>query len=102
MSPNNADEVISKVDSIIRVLSKSTPHGSFLDEDEIRGLNGIEDEDKPKLAERMEDMIVLLKDEPDNKRKIRELHDTTMNEFGHIMPVSDVLNSVKRFFLDNE
>ncbi len=103
MSPKNADETISKIDSIIRILSKSTPRGGFLDQDDIKGLNGIEEEeDKPKLAERLEDMIVLLKDEPDNKRKIREVHDATMNEFGHVAPVSDALNSVKGFFLGNK
>jgi hypothetical protein len=102
MTPTNADETISKIDSIIRVLSKSTPRGNLLDQNDINGLNGIENEDKSKLADRLETMIMFLKDEPDNKRKILETHDTTMDEFGHITPVSDVLNSVKGFFLDKK
>ena len=100
MNPKNMEETISKIDSIIRVLSKSKPHGDLLDQNDINGLTGIEEEDKPKLADRLEEMIMLLKDEPDNKRKIREIRDLTMDEFGHIMPVSDVLNSVKGFLLD--
>jgi t-SNARE complex subunit (syntaxin) len=99
MSPKNADDTISKIDSIIRVLSKSTPHGNLIDQNDIDALNEIEEEDKPKLADRLEDLIVLLKEEPDNKRKILELHDTTNDEFGHVPPVFDVLNSVKGFFL---
>jgi len=102
MTPENVDETISKIDSIIRVLSKSTPHGNLLDQNDINGLIGIEQEDKSKLADRLETMIMLLKDEPDNKRKILESHDVTMDEFGHITPVSDVLNSVKGFFLDKK
>jgi hypothetical protein len=102
MNSKNAEETISKIDSMIRVLSKSMPRGSLLDQDDINGLNGIEEEDKPKLADRLEGMIMLLKDEPDNTRKIRETHDVTMDEFGHITPVSDVLNSVKGFFLDKK
>ena len=100
MTPKDLDETISKIDSIIRVLSKSAPRGNLLDQNDINGINGIEEEDKSKLADRLEEMIMLLKDEPDNKRKIREAHDVTMDEFGHITPVSDVLNSVKGFILD--
>lgn len=100
MSPKNADETISKIDSVIRVLSKSTPHNNLIDQNDITALNEIEEEDKPKLADRLEEMIVLLKEEPDNKRKILELHDTTKDEFGHVQPVFDVLDSIKGFFLD--
>ena len=100
MSPKNADETISKIDSIIRVLSKSTPHSGLIDENDIKTINKIEEDDKPRLEGRLEDLIVLLKEEPDNKRKILELHDTTDDEFGHLPPVFDVLDSVKKFFLN--
>lgn len=99
MSPKNSDETISKVESMIRVLSKAAPRGNILDQNDIQALNQVELEDQPKLADRLEDMIVLLKDEPDNKRKILEIHDTTMDEFGHVEPVRDTLESVKTYFL---
>lgn len=102
LSPKNVNETISKIDSIIRVLSKSKPHGDLLDQNEINRLNKVEEDDKPKLADRLEELIMLLKDEPDNTNKIREIHGTTMDEFGHIMPVSDVLNAVKEFILNTK
>ncbi|MDE1866227.1 MAG: hypothetical protein KGI08_00750 [Thaumarchaeota archaeon] len=99
MSPKNSDETISKVESMIRVLSKAVPHGDVLDQDDIKALNQVDKEDQPKLADRLEDMIMFLKDEPDNKRKILEIHDTAMDEFGHVKPVRDILESVKTYFL---
>ena len=95
MSPKNADETISKIDSMIRVLSKASPHGSILDQGDVEALNGVESEDQLKLAARLEDMIVFLKDEPDNKRKILESHDAIMDGFGHINPIRDSLEAVK-------
>jgi hypothetical protein len=74
----------------------------LLDQNDIKEINGIEEDDKPRLADRLEDLIVLLKGEPDNRRKIGEVCDITMNEFGHITPVSDVLNSVKTFFFNKK
>lgn len=99
MSPKNADETISKIDSMIRVLSKASPHGNILEEGDIKALNQVFPEDQLKLADRLEDLIVFLKDEPDNKRKILEAHDLAMDEFGHVKPVHDVLDSVKTYFL---
>lgn len=99
MNPKNSDETISKVESLIRVLSKAAPRGDILNQDEINALHQVEPEDQPKLADRLEDMIVLLKDEPDNRRKILEIHDTVMDEFGHVRPVHDTLDSVKAYFL---
>jgi hypothetical protein len=100
MNPANTDETISKVESMIRVLSKAVPRGNTLEQDEIKALNEIESEDQPKLADKLEDMIVLLKDEPDNKRKILEIHDTVMDEFGHVRPVHDTLDAIKTYFLN--
>ncbi len=102
MTPTNSDETISKVESMIRVLSKAAPRGNILDQDDIQALNQVEAEDQPKLADRLEDMIVLLKDEPDNKRKILEIHDTTNDEFGHVRPVHDTLDSIKTYFLNKK
>ncbi len=99
MSPKNADETITKIDSMIRVLSKATPHGNILDQDDIKSLNSVDSEDQLKLADRLEDMIVFLKDEPDNKRKILESHDLIMDEFGHVNPIRDSMDAVKSYFL---
>lgn len=99
MSTKDVDKTISKIDSIIRVLSNSKPHGDLLDQNEIKRLNAVEEEDKPKLADRLEQMIMLLKDEPDNKRKIQDIHSTIMNEFGHIAPILSVLDSVKELLM---
>lgn len=98
MTLKDADETISKTDSIIRILSKSTPHGNLLDQNDIKELNEMEEDDKTRLADILEDLIMLLKDEPDNKRKINEISDVIMTEFGNLAPVSDVLRSVKIFF----
>ncbi len=99
MSPKNSDETISKIDSMIRVLSKAAPHGSILEQDDIKALSGVDSEDQLKLADRLEDLIVLLKDEPDNKRKILESHDLILDEFGHVNPIRETLDSVKSYFL---
>ncbi len=99
MNPKNAEETISKIDSMIRVLSKASPHGNVLEQNDVKALNHVDSEDQLKLADRLEDLIILLKDEPDNKRKILEVHDLTMDEFGHVSTVHDVLASVKSHFL---
>lgn len=99
MNPKSADETISKIDSVIRVLSKSAPRGSILDQNDVDALTKVYPEDQLKLADRLEDLIVFLKDEPDNKRKIMESHDLIMDEFGHINPIRESLESVKSYFL---
>ena len=99
MTPKSPDDTISKIDSMIRVLSKAQPHGAVLTPEDVDALKNVDSEDQLKLAARLEDMIVFLKDEPDNKRKIMEVHDLTMDEFGHVDPVRDALDSVKVFFL---
>ncbi|SRR5579875_955849 len=99
MNPKNPDDAISEIDSIIRVLSKAAPHKDVLGQDDVNALNNVDSEDQLKLADRLEDMIVLLKDEPDNKRKILEAHDLVMDEFGHVKPVREALDAVKAYFL---
>lgn len=99
MSPKSAEETISEIDSIIRVLSKAAPRGNLVDQEEVNALQRVDSEDQLKLADRLEDMIVLLKDEPDNKRKILEAHDLVMEQYGHVQPVREALDAVKTFFL---
>lgn len=100
MSPKNDVETISKIDSMIRVLSKASPHAGILEQADINALNGVDPEDQPKLAQILEDMIVLLKEEPDNKRKILEIHDHIKDGYGHINTVYETLDSVKTYFLE--
>lgn len=92
------EETISKIDNIIRVLShlSSTQNKNS----EARMLkNEIDKEDEVKLMNLFEDMIVLLKDDPDNKKMIREIWNRIMNGYGHIPIVSQILKSVEKSFL---
>lgn len=61
--------------------------------------NEIDKEDEVKLMNLFEDMIVLLKDDPDNKKMIREIWNRIMNGYGHIPIVSQILKSVEKSFL---
>ncbi|MGI0060552.1 MAG: hypothetical protein ACREBJ_12375 [Nitrosotalea sp.] len=40
----------------------------------------------------------MLRDDPDNKRKIQETRQIAFDEFGHVSPVWDVLKSVETLF----
>ncbi len=93
------EKTINKIDAMIRVLSNSTPKGGLLDSNDIEAIKSIEKDDQPKLVERLEDLIILLKDEPDNKRRIREMKDHTMDGFGNVQPVREALEDVEKFFL---
>jgi hypothetical protein len=89
---------IQKIDEIIRTLSKSDKPLSILTTDEIKSIQDVDKEDQSKLADRLEDLVVLLRDDPDNKRQIRELRQIAFDEFGHVSPVWDVLKSVDSLF----
>lgn len=64
-------------------------------------LNEVDEDDKPKLANLLEDMIVLLKDDPENRTGIKKLWNKISDGYGHISPISDVLSSVERSFLED-
>jgi len=93
------DEIIKRIDIITRGLSQ--PNNET---DESSGINivrkEVEEEDKPKLAALFEDLIVLLKDDPENRAKIKGIWRRLMDCYGHIKPVSEVLESVKLSCLD--
>lgn len=93
------DSTIQKIDAIIRVLSDSKKTPSILTSDEVDSIRDVEKEDKVKLANELEDLVVLLRDDPDNKMKMREVHQQTFDEFGHVSPVLNVLKSVETLFL---
>jgi hypothetical protein len=98
------EQVIKKVDILIRELlhsgSKTTTDENNNASEETNKLKyEIEEEDKVKLANLFEDLIVLLKDDPDNKNEIKKLWNRIMDGYGHVKPVSEILGSIKS--LDN-
>jgi hypothetical protein len=95
------EEAISRVDKIIRVLSHldSTDDGKSNSEETLKLKNEIDKEDRLKLVNLFEDMVILLRDDPDNKSKIKETWNKIMDGYGHIKPISEILQSVKKYFL---
>jgi len=93
------DATIQKIDAMIRVLSESKKLPTILTADEVRALQNVEREDHARLTDELEDLAVLLRDDPDNKMKIREAHQLIFDEFGHVSPLLDVLQSVESLFL---
>jgi hypothetical protein len=95
------EEAISRVDKIIRVLSHldSTDDDKSNSEETLKLKNEIDKEDRLKLVNLFEDMVILLRDDPDNKSKIKETWNKIMNGYGHITPISEILQSVKKHFL---
>ena len=99
--------VIERIDIIIRILlsssrsaGKSQTEDDNINSDEIvKFKDKIEEEDKPKLAGLLEDLVVLLKDDPDNKRDIRQICNKIMNGYGHLKPISEILATVKSNYL---
>lgn len=92
------EETVSKIDNIIRVLSHlSSVQGESSEVQMLK--NEIDKEDEVKLINLFEDMVVLLKDDPDNKKMIREIWNRIMNGYGHIPVISQILKSVEKSFL---
>ena len=93
------EETVSKIDNIIRELSHlSSTQGKISEESQILKKE-INKEDVMKLASLFEDMVVLLKDYPENKNKIREIWNRIMNGYGHVPVISGILKSVEKSFL---
>jgi hypothetical protein len=92
------EETITKIDNIIRILLRSDSGKEDNSEEILNLKNAIDKEDRPKLAILFEDMVVLLKDDPDNKSKIKEMWNKVMNGYGHIRPIFEILQSVKNIY----
>lgn len=92
------DSAILKIDEIIRVLSSSKKQPIILTADEVKSIQDVDKEDQSKLANRLEDLVVLLRNDPDNKQKIKDVRMIAFDEFGHVEPVRAVLESVKSLF----
>ena len=92
------ETTILKIDEIIRTLSESKKPLTILTSDEIKSVQDVDKDDHSKLADRLEDLVVLLRDDPDNKKGIREKRQIAFDEFGHVRPVWDVLKSVELLY----
>ena len=93
------EETVSKIDNIIRELSHlSSTQGISSEESQILKKE-IDKDDDLKLLGLFEDMVVLLKDDPENKSKIRAIWNRIMNGYGHIAVISQILKSVESSFL---
>ncbi|MGA7043096.1 MAG: hypothetical protein WBY71_05470 [Nitrososphaeraceae archaeon] len=93
------EETMARIDNTIKVLSHlDSPHESN-SEETMSLKNAIDKEDRPKLVNLLEDVVVLLKDDPDNKSKIKEMWNKIMSGYGHIKPISEILESVNEYFL---
>ena len=94
------DEIIRRIEIIIRGMLEPDAKIDF--SSEIKSaLNEVDEDDKPKLANLLEDLIVLLKDDPENRTGIKKLWNKINDGYGHVSPISDVLASVKRSFLED-
>lgn len=94
------DEIIKRIDILTRGLSQRS--SDINESSEIKIVRSeVEEEDKPKLAALLEDLIVLLKDDPENRGKIKGIWNRLMDGYGHIKPISELLGSVKLSFLDS-
>ena len=95
------ENIIRKIDLIIRALSRSkTKMNNSEDIQKIKvEVEGVEEDDKPKLVALLEDTLLLLKDDPQNRIKIKEKLNRIWNGYGHIKPLSEVVDQTKKCYL---
>ena len=92
------ENIIKRIDSIIRSLSQS--RSEIESSEDIQNIKDkVEQDDKPRLAALLEDTIVLLKDDPQNRVKIKEKLNRIWNGYGHIKPLAEVTDDVKKYYL---
>jgi hypothetical protein len=92
------ENIIKRLDSIIRSLSQS--RSEIESSEDIQKIKDkVEQDDKPRLATLLEDTIVLLKDDPQNRVKIKEKLNRIWNGYGHIKPLAEVTGEIKKYYL---
>ena len=92
------ENIIKRLDSIIRSLSQS--RSQIESSEDIQKIKDkVEQDDKPRLAALLEDIIVLLKDDPQNRVKIKEKLNRIWNGYGHIKPLAEVTDEIKKNYL---
>ena len=92
------ENLIKRIDSIARSLSQSKS-GTRVSEDIQKIKDDVEQDDKPRLAALLEDIIVLLKDDPQNTVRIKEKLNRIWNGYGHIKPLSEIIDQIKKYYL---
>jgi hypothetical protein len=93
-------ELIKRIDSIVRALSQ-TKSEMRISEDMQKIRENVEQDDKPRLAALLEDVIVLLKDNPQNTVRIKQKLNRIWDGYGHIKPLSEIIDQVKKYYLSN-
>ena len=95
--------MIKRIDMMIRLLSQSKPsisaQGTLSSEDILAMESNIDNEDKNKVADLLEDLVVFLRDDPDEKKGINTTLNKITNGYGHIRPISETVKQVKSVFL---
>ena len=93
-------ELIKRIDSIVRSLSQSKSE-TRISEDIQKIREDVEQDDKPRLAALLEDIIVLLKDDPQNTVRIKEKLNRIWDGYGHIKPLSEIIDQIKKYYLSS-
>jgi hypothetical protein len=93
------ENIIKRIDLIVRVLSQSKKMETNDYEDIQKIKAEVEQDDKPRLAALLEDTLVLLKDDPQNVRKIKEKLNRIWDGYGHIKPLSEIVDQVKKCYI---
>jgi hypothetical protein len=93
-------ELIKRIDSIIRSLSQSKSE-TRISEEIQKITDDVEQDDKPRLAALLEDIIVLLKDDPQNTIRIKEKLNRIWDGYGHIKPLSEIIDQIKKYYLSS-
>jgi hypothetical protein len=92
------ENVIKRIDLIVRSLSQSKTEMN--DSEDMQKIKAeVEQDDKPRLAALLEDTLILLKDDPQNRLKIKEKLNRIWDGYGHIKPLSEVVDQVKKCYL---
>ena len=92
------ENLIKRIDSIVRSLSQSKS-GTRVSDDIQKIKDDVEQDDKPRLAALLEDIIVLLKDDPQNTVRIKEKLNRIWDGYGHIKPLSEIIDQIRKYYL---
>jgi hypothetical protein len=92
------ENLIKRIDSIVRSLSQSKS-GMRISEDVQKIKDDVEQDDKPRLAALLEDVIVLIKDDPQNTVRMKQILNRIWDGYGHIKPLSEIIDGVKKYYL---
>src|ERR671927_1240346 len=92
------ENLIKRIDLIVRYLTQSKSEADT-SEDMQKIKDNVEQDDKPRLAALLEDTIVLLKDNPQNRVKIKEKLNRIWDGYGHIKPLAEVTDEIKKYYL---